>query len=108
MSAKRRDRHTPGPWKLRYLTAAGAEGFSVLRSLTSELVCTLPSRHGYANADQGEHDARLIAAAPDLLAACERALLFAENHAIMARGSDEDTADTLRAAIQKATQRGIE
>lgn len=57
--------HTPGPWTATsYDTADGDEGGTVLHRITAHAA-------GAAVADQifTESDARLIAAAPDLLAA---------------------------------------
>lgn len=56
--------HTPGPWIRSSL------GFQVLTRNSEKSICELPSRHNEA---EQIADANLIAAAPDLLAACEAA-----------------------------------
>ena len=91
---KRESMHTPGPWQQgRY----GPESFEVqgehrtlaiVRPVFSDAV-TLAN-------------ARLIAAAPELLAACERALAFVES---MPDNDNVGLADCLRAAIAKAEGR---
>lgn len=97
-------KHTPGPWMVRATKGAG-----------------WPTQVGYAidfNADQEqvvdfvyeEADARLIAAAPELLEALEYALPYLEacvprpRNGINADGSvDVNCVDRARAAIAKAT-----
>ncbi len=79
--------HTPGPWEVipptsEYPSRArvGGSGCDIYDApLTNE---TMSNAH-------------LIAAAPDLLAACQRALLTG--------GGSSGTADILHAAINKAT-----
>ena len=58
--AERRNPHalTPGPWKIQGI----ANGLRVLGGATLRVVAEVPARR--------ESDARLIAAAPDLLNAC--------------------------------------
>ena len=83
-------KHTPGPWR-----AVGRDILSLhaYPRASGPLVCTVDD-----NDDRfTEADARLIAAAPDLLAACE-VLLDA-----VARGDHKDKAlRTARAAVKKA------
>ena len=86
-------KYTPGPWENS--TANGripivrrirrdngeADTFgSVVQSVSGPMVCRLDFGYGHKN---DEANARLIAAAPDLLEACKLALdLFAKGHAI--------------------------
>lgn len=81
--------HTPGPWQVH---DNGIGGYAVLNARADMRV---------ANADFGQvadsDNARLIAAAPDLLAACEAALLRDDV-------ADCELGDMLRAAIAKARQ----
>ena len=97
--------HTPGPWKAAHAIqddAAARYIWSMTDKATGhrELVATIP----YAEGDHINADARLISAAPDLLAAlieCERIAneLFQETglHEYM------HASDRAREAIAKAT-----
>lgn len=79
--------HTPGPWKATF-------------------TATSPSREVWANSGPvtvlsvttTEANARLIAAAPDLLVACEAALTLLENSPL----ANSETAEQLRVALAKA------
>jgi hypothetical protein len=76
--------HTPGPWVGYQIDR---EGWAVVRLSESTA----------AYGAIGQDNARLIAAAPDLLAACQ---------ALLAMESDEDAdnaAELIRDAIEKAT-----
>ncbi len=82
--------HTPGPWLVTKTPAGKAKivddnGFSIANATSGS----------YA---QQEIDARLIAAAPDLLAALQKVLSAAENGP-----RREIFADIAREAIAKAT-----
>lgn len=57
--------HTPGPWEA--VGDRDDEGIMIVQSATGGEVCDIVSTLGYAEAD--EANARLIAAAPDLLEA---------------------------------------
>ena len=60
--------HTPGPWEVDEATEAGGQNVRVVARHTDlSAVC----RIGLPGADRVMEDARLIAAAPDLLAACK-------------------------------------
>ena len=62
-------KHTPGPWKSR-ASGARSASFSVIAEMDERLVASVPPRfHGPGDSD-GQANARLIAAAPDLLEAC--------------------------------------
>lgn len=65
-------KHTPGPWTMHPRGKDGAE----VRAITSVAWCGIALTHGVSGsqvirADEAQANARLIAAAPDLLAACE-------------------------------------
>lgn len=87
-------KHTPGPWK------ADLENYPIMVRSESEtwpLVDELGDEEGCAGvfvANTGDHkaNARLIAAAPDLLEACKAAL-----------SDDQPYIEKCRAAIAKAT-----
>ena len=74
--------HTPGPWRVRYHKSVPDQVAAVMSD--HELICAI----------YGEANARLIAAAPELLAALEQALAVI--------GSDE-----MRAACQLADLHGM-
>ena len=92
-------KHTPGPWLSntddRYVREERS-GATIALVCDDDGHCDAEHRHAMpigANAS-------LIAAAPDLLAACERALANIETN-----GGGADLADQLRAAIAKAEAR---
>lgn len=89
--------HTPGPWKTKWYPNASTWDISN-KSRTICDVCPDPEGPDEKTFPQAEADARLITAAPELLAACE---------AVMgAVGEDEErferALDEVRAAIAMA------
>lgn len=91
------DRHTPGPWKV--IGDAGHPSNARITSTARRHIAKV-----YAS-DLGadpmcEANADLIAAAPDLLAACRAAANLLEDARLM--GPVDDVRVTLRAAIAKA------
>lgn len=79
-------RHTPGPWTMHPIFSYGAE----VRSLTQVAWCGEAARYGESgdqiiDAAEARANARLIAAAPDLLAACEALLAGSSKAAPLAR-----------------------
>ena len=97
------DKHTPGPWYVVGLPwdNGGCVVANADDPHCGELICTTDDRAWYDHTDEDEErwraDARLIAAAPDLLAACEAALLWLE-----AWSEGDESAEILRSAIAKA------
>lgn len=82
-------KHTPGPWTVGKPTCPGVDG---QRGIWA-------GKRGIADVYGHGHDARLIAAAPELLAAGERCLM-----ALAANGAPNcEAAKEMRAAIAKAT-----
>lgn len=82
--------HTPGPWEVRL--SSGSDGRFI--SIIGE---TWPLAHVYTNEIvECEANARLIAAAPDLLAACKEADALLNDTTAVRK--------ILRAAIAKATK----
>jgi hypothetical protein len=71
-------KHTPGPWEIRYGNVSDAdEGFGIAGTLdgqTHMVAECWPCSTDIDRRMQLRADARLIAAAPDLLAACEAML----------------------------------
>ena len=93
--------HTPGPWKVLADTRTGAvDVWSGAR-----FVCTV-GVPGASGDESIEPDAALIAAAPDLLAACKAALSLVES--LPYDPTDRQTLrinDQIEAAIAKAEGR---
>jgi len=91
--------HTPGPWHIR--GPAHTAGWGVCIAGASEIVARIPGR---ASARK-EANARLIAAAPDLLEAVQNLLAWAEKvHAPGVTRINYSGMDAARAAITKATE----
>lgn len=91
--------HTPGPWhETMYDGRVFVEPRG--RSGTGEYICEV----GLPSGDRVFEDARLIAAAPDLLAACEAAYhaLRSYQYGNSATKLAEGVADEIAAAIAKA------
>lgn len=91
-------KHTPGPWVVDQEVNEGDDGlfFVVLADDGAVTVAAPPT----------EADARLIAAAPDLLSACqsaEMALLGFLRHNLVI----DAALDCVRSAIRKATHRPL-
>ncbi len=78
------NKHTPGPWVWDYKWRLNG----------SNKECVTFARGGW---EPFLADAALIAAAPDLLAACEMAVLTIINDT-----NEQETMDALRTAIKKA------
>ena len=87
--------HTPGPWKA--IAAAVYAG----RPLSTVVVS---GDHGRLSADEAEANARLIAAAPELLEACKQMLAALDQLHREGLREYHPIADDTRAAIAKATQ----
>lgn len=93
--------HTPGPWKVLADTRTGA----VDVWYGARFVCTV-GVPGASGDESIEPDAALIAAAPDLLAACKAALSLVES--LPYDPTDRQTLrinDQIEAAIAKAEGR---
>lgn len=99
--------HTPGPWKTALYRQSPVSPFvAVLADKMTfgyhrdrkerGVVCIVRVGEG-RHLDQAESDARVIAAAPDLLAACQRAYECCYD-----KNSEDGMA--LKAAISKATK----
>ena len=109
-------KHTPGPWvvvreKLNH-KADPPEIIEVRRDVSAAIQNTIASMNVYAPqpgtpicgcGGDPMSNARLIAAAPDLLAACEAALALLEmNHAAWHLKPDGPVFDALRQSIARA------
>jgi hypothetical protein len=65
--------HTPGPWRIR----GGLNGDGTVEAVTNNRGVAWPIDIG---TDEGEANARLIAAAPELLAALKNVRLYLAKH----------------------------
>lgn len=86
--------HTPGPWKI-------VDGTEV-RGPSAVIICDTAAY--YRRDDRTKDDARLIASAPDLVAALQALAIVAESVAHL-RGLEREilpATDAARAAIAKA------
>jgi hypothetical protein len=91
--------NTPAPWKIFDNVDGWSVGYRAIVTDDGETICN-PSPMGEANA-------RLIAAAPDLLEALCTALPFVEDHEdsdTYKRGAVARAVAQIRAAIEKATK----
>ena len=93
--------HTPGPWHVEWTRApkTSLDGYNYhIRSESGVYICE--GKNGYPN----EADARLMAAAPHLLAACSDILEGLELRGLLdGWHHDQDIVNRLRAAIAGAT-----
>ena len=91
-------KHTPGPWTLK-LTE---NGHPVIEDRVGRKVVEQFCNGGTSEGSEGRDNARLIAAAPDLLAACKTML---SSMRLMDDGAEDvqrEAEDMMRAAIAKA------
>ena len=102
---KTKQGHTPGPWEMKRLNSDLGQRFSFIGGHNSPegscVVASTPAAHGTENLRVQEADARLIAAAPDLLAACDAAIALLDTTTPSGRKAYE----MARAAIDKAEGR---
>jgi hypothetical protein len=92
-------KHTPGQW---YRT--GYQGSNIAVQGADGAPASIALVNTYR--DEGDANARLIAAVPDLLAACEKALTFHDRYCDRVGPTDgwaRAVHDALRSAIAKAT-----
>ena len=91
--------HTPGPWHLSQLKAQVG-----VYTATGEKVAQVPlSSQLWSHSLRATSDARLISAAPDLLAALQQCLVIVDAHRRAAGGEGDVAAMNARAAIARAT-----
>jgi hypothetical protein len=86
-------KHTPGPWHFGVETIGHMANY-ICAANTNTIVC--------ADIDSAAN-ARLIAAAPDLLAALQQCLVIVDAHRRAAGGEGDIAAMNARAAIARAT-----
>ena len=90
--------HTPGPWDL------DIEGSKWFIDGADELTVAYLDREGFREKGEIEANARLIAAAPELLAACKSALRALEDN-LDPGPMDSDAKTALRLVIAKTEGR---
>ena len=92
-------KHTPGPWVIRTAATYRSQVEAIDHKGRADVVARITTPRNGAGASDA--NARLIAAAPDLLAALDAALAY-----LVMAGTDhaEPTRDAIRAAIAKARQ----
>ena len=102
-------KHTPGPWRfeLRGMIENALGGWIAtsldILDADGELVARIPGPIGDPQGERDHADARLIAAAPDMLAACEALVLADEiGNPTDATLILEEALGKARAAIAKA------
>lgn len=89
--------HTPGPWEVQ-------SNMEIIVDATGLKVCDIEP--DYRTIEQSDANARLIAAAPDLLEACNEALEWLRIAALPGLETTRNRIQsTLDAAIRKATER---
>lgn len=92
--------HTPGPWRMTAAKVMAGNG---------RAICLIENRKLHEGFQESSANARLIAAAPDLLAALQAVWKFFEPVYVSAMADDtertaqDELIDTVRAAIAKAT-----
>lgn len=89
--------HTPGPWEIRYLSGIDMEITSKEGKICSFNGYSHSSELMEENEEQERANARLIAAAPEMLKTLEEVLIDLNSNQI------ETARRRLKAAIQKAT-----
>lgn len=89
-------KHTPGPWKYDGMWSLVMAGKYEIAAIHAARFAEDTKKR--KRLDESQANARLIAAAPDLLEACKEALLWIETPTRPWAA----TADLIRAAIQKA------
>lgn len=99
-------KHTPGPWELGPVTRSG---YRYLNSEAWDEFARVVTRMEYdpCESPSGLANAYLIAAAPELLEACKRAMRYAENVGKAEGCTFDDDGDLpfIKAAIAKAEGR---
>lgn len=100
-------KHTPGPWTQVKMSG---EAIRLIWGPEGRCVVDLTKQNVMHSEAEQNANARLIAAAPELLEACAEALEFADNYSDVVDGDDGQPkpnramrlAEMLRAAINKA------
>jgi hypothetical protein len=99
-------KHTPGPWKMTDRKAAMGNNCGINIESQDLIVCRLPdgaSTDGGYSFPHQLSNAKLIAAAPDLLEACQKAKMAHWENRRTFTDKDHKLMNTLCDAIKKAT-----
>ncbi len=97
-----KDKHTLGTWQAGLDLPGVANNNPDPRLVWSDSLLVADCRISWISQEQAEANARLIAAAPDLLTACQGLLMCSLPHDI----SGQRFIDNARAAIARATGEG--
>ncbi len=94
--------HTPGPWKIGYGCGDQDDYFTICSRDNVAVADYSKVKHDdHVSHKQMQANARLIAAAPDLLASCQRLLPLLTGYEGRVSAIDE-AIDLMRSAIHKA------
>jgi hypothetical protein len=108
MPAQEKAKHTPGPWKVVRDGNPLSAGIVAVIEHSERFLAVEEDHFGrpWCAPDTWEANARLIAAAPDLLEACRAVMWWNERVGGFSEPEDErDVLEPLRAAIAKAEGR---
>lgn len=110
--------HTPGPWEIHLITEGSEKGSETIANVgtsqremgrTWQGVCDINTwGREYVNDAESQANAHLIAAAPELLEACQWVLFHLEHREGLRHRKDlfsDDELNRLRTAIAKAEGR---
>lgn len=95
-------KHTPAPWKAGNVTRTKDAAREVYTFSKHDPNATIATVHDNGDYNECEANARLIAAAPDLLAALQDCLKIVDRYRATHLGDGDITAANARAAIEKA------
>lgn len=91
--------HTPGPWTVEHAW----NGVSTIKGAHGKPILAVSKYHVAGDGiNHVEANARLIAAAPDLLRGCEAALAYLADPASRFTNNRQAATDIIRAALAKA------
>lgn len=99
MATSMNTKHTPGSWVFAYGSVYRED---TLHDESSIRIALMDRNEPHTTPCERDANARLIAAAPDLLAACEAAMLLYDLPNIDLAGSAQVVRDQIKAAIAKA------
>ena len=96
-----KSKHTPGPWRTNKLHAKGNQGKFVIANMIEYIGCI----DAVEGAEKNEANARIIAAAPDLLLCCQVLLSYFDGGEVTITWADgmPGNLDAIREAVKKAT-----
>jgi hypothetical protein len=91
--------HTPGPWRKQITD----EGFNIADSTGNWDICTITAQYA-PTTEQAEANARLLASAPDLLAALRELLAIGEGGVVLRNETGKPTWSALDAVKSIASE----